>query len=380
MKMIEYLGFNSIDNLKRILKEYSFSKIFLITGKESFEKTNIKKIFQGILKNHDFFQFNDFSPNPKINDIEKGVDLFKKQKFDVIIAVGGGSVLDMGKSISILSTNNVPLIDLILKRKHIKEKGIPLIRIPTTAGSGSEATHFAVVYLDKMKYSLADLKYMQPDFVIVDPQFTFSLSKNLTAYSGLDALTQAIESYWNINSTNKSKNYSKKAIKLILANIFKAVNNPEKKSRYNMLIGANYAGKAINITKTTACHAISYPITSYFNVPHGHAVALTLPSMIIFNSEVNEENIMDPRGVKYVKTVMNNLISLIGVSDFIEAKEKINKLIKSIGLDTKLENLGIRTKDDIDLIIKNGFNPERVKNNPRLLTETKLREILKNIK
>ncbi len=378
--MIEYLGFNSINKLRKILEEYSFNKIFLITGRDSFEKTIIKKVILEILKDYEFFQFNNFSPNPKINDIKRGLDLFKEQEFDVILSVGGGSVLDMGKCISILSTNNGSPEEYVLKQKKIKKKGIPLIRIPTTAGSGSEATHFAVVYIDKSKYSLGDSDYMQPEYVIVDPQFTESLPKNLTAISGLDAFTQAIESYWNINSTSESKNYSKKAIALIMSNILNAFQNPNRDSRYNMAIAANLSGKAINITKTTACHAISYPITSYFKVPHGHAAALTLPSMIIFNSRVSNEDVKDPRGVDYVKKTMKELISLLGVSNFMEAKDRVRRLIKDIGLETNLGKLGIKNQEDREIIIKNGFNPERVKNNPRLLTETQLRSILEDIK
>jgi len=380
MKMIEYLGFNSIRKLNKILEDHSFKKVFLITGKNSFEKTNISKIILKILKSYEFYHFNDFSPNPKSIDIKKGIDLFKRQKFDVIISVGGGSVLDMGKCISILYTNDGSPEDFLLKRKKIRNKGIPLVRIPTTAGSGSEATHFAVVYIDKIKYSLADPMYMQPEYVIVDPQLTDSMPKNITASSGLDALTQAIESYWNINSTNESKNYSEKAIKLIITNILKAVHNPNKESRNSMAMAANLSGKAINITKTTACHAISYPITSYYNVPHGHAVALTLPSMIVFNSNIDNKDVKDPRGVDYVKKTMEELLTIIGASNFIEAKEKIRNLIKDIGLETKLGKLGIKTQDDIELIIKNGFNPDRVKNNPRLLTETQLRNILEEIR
>jgi len=378
--MTEYLGYNSIKNLSKILEKHSFHKIFLITGKDSFEKTIIKKVILEILNDYDFFQFNDFSPNPKITDIKKGLELFKKQRFDVIISVGGGSVIDMGKCISILSANHGSPEDFVLKKKKIINRGPSLIRIPTTAGSGSEATHFAVVYIDKSKYSLGDSDYMQPEYIIVDPLFTQNLPKNLTAISGLDAFTQAIESYWNINSTTKSKNFAKKAIELIMKNLLEVVHNPSKESRYNMAIAANFSGKAINITKTTACHAISYPITSYFNVPHGHAVALTLPSMLVFNSNVNQGDINDPRGVNYVKNTMNKLISIINVSNFTKAKEKIKNLIKNIGLETNLGKLGIKTQDDIEIIIKNGFNPERVKNNPRLLTETQLRSILEDIR
>ena len=221
---------------------------------------------------------------------------------------------------------------------------------------------------------------MQPEYVIVDPQFTYDLPKNITAYSGMDAFTQAIESFWNINSTLESKNYSKKAIKLVMENLLDAVVNPDKKSRLNMAVAANYAGKAINITKTTACHAISYPITSFFNVPHGHAVALTLPPMIVYNSNVNEDDVLDSRGVKFVKETMKELISIIGASNALKAKEVVSQLMKNIDLETKLGELGIKTKEDIDVIIKNGFNPERVKNNPRKLDEYQLRKILEEIR
>lgn len=377
--MIEYLGNSSINNLKYILEEQHFKKIFLITGKNSFEKTTIKPTLLRILKNYELFHFNDFSPNPKLNDIIKGLELFKQEKYDAIIALGGGSVIDMGKSISILSTSNTNPIDFILKKKQLDQKGTPLIRIPTTAGSGSEATHFAVIYIDKVKYSLADSTFMQPEYVIVDPKLTYTMSKSLTAASGLDAFTQAIESFWNISSTNLSKKYSKKAIPLILSNIIEATHNPDKKSRYNMAIAANYAGKAINITKTTACHAISYPITSYFNVPHGHAAALTLPSILLFNSEVSDNDVIDPRGVNYVRKSMSELIRILGCSSFIEAKEKITELITKLNLPVKFKELGIKSPEDIELIIKNGFNPERVKNNPRLLTESKLRKILSQL-
>lgn len=377
--MLEYIGFNSIERLEKILKKNNFRKIFLITGRKSFKNTDIKKIIFDILEEYDFYHFNDYTINPKVEDIKKGLDLFRKEKCDVIVAIGGGSVIDIGKCISLFSTNQGNIEDFILKKVKIKQRGIPLIRIPTTAGSGSEATHFAVVYIGKIKYSLAEPKYMQPQFVIVDAQFTLSLPNNVSAVSGMDAFCQAIESYWNINSTRKSKKYAKKAIGLIINNILKVVKNPDKKSRFNMSLAANFAGKAINITKTTACHAISYPITSFFNVPHGHAVALSLPSMIVFNSEVSRKDILDPRGIKYVKKTMKEIISMIGATTFNEAKELITQLMEDIGLETKLKNLGIKTEEDINLIIKNGFNPDRVKNNPRKLTEAELRKILEEI-
>ncbi len=378
--MKEFIGNGSIKNLQKILSDNNYKNIFLITGKSPLTKENVNKIQKLIKNSSQFFHYNDIAPSPSVEGVKKALDLFNKGIFDLIVAMGGGSALDIGKSVSVFSINKGTIKDFLLKKKKIEKKGTPLVLIPTTAGTGSEATHFAVIFIKKTKYSLASDKYIPADYVIIDPELSYSLPKRVTAYTGMDALSQAIESYWNIYSTIESKRYARKAIKLIMNNLLNAVHNPDKESRYNMAIAANFAGKAINITKTTACHAISYPITSYFNVPHGQAVALTLPSMIVFNSEVNNSDVLDLRGCDYVKETMKELITLIGASTFNEAKEKITEIIKNIGLESKLSKLGIKTQEEIEILIRNGFNPERVKNNPRLLTETQLRKILEEIR
>jgi len=378
--MKEFIGNGSIKNLQKILSDNNYKNIFLITGKSPLTKENVNKIQKLIKNSSQFFHYNDIAPSPSVEGVKKALDLFNKGIFDLIVAMGGGSALDIGKSVSVFSINKGTIKDFLLKKKKIEKKGTPLVLIPTTAGTGSEATHFAVIFIKKTKYSLASDKYIPADYVIIDPELSYSLPKRVTAYTGMDALSQAIESYWNIYSTIESKRYARKAIKLIMNNLLNAVHNPDKVSRYNMAIAANFAGKAINITKTTACHAISYPITSYFNVPHGQAVALTLPSMIVFNSEVNNSDVLDLRGCDYVKETMKELITLIGASTFNEAKEKITEIIKNIGLESKLSKLGIKTQEEIEILIRNGFNPERVKNNPRLLTETQLRKILEEIR
>ncbi|MFX0028188.1 MAG: phosphonoacetaldehyde reductase [Candidatus Hermodarchaeota archaeon] len=378
--MNEFIGTGSIKNLYKILNKDKYSNVFCITGNSPLEQNNIDKILQIIKKKCSIFHYNDIKPTPTIEGVNQALDLFKKGNYDLIIAMGGGSVLDIGKAVSVFSTNKGKIEDFLLKKLSLRREGTPLILVPTTAGTGSEATHFAVIFINNIKYSLADEKLIYAKYVIVDPELTYSLPKKVTAYTGMDALSQAIESYWNINSTDESKRYAKRAIKLIMNNLVKAVHNPDKKSRSKMALAANNAGKAINLTKTTACHAISYPITYYFKVPHGHAVALTLPSMFLFNSEVHEDDVLDSRGLYYVKGIMKELISLLGVSSFNEAKVKINDLVKVIGLETRLSDLGIKTKEEIEIIIKNGFNPERVKNNPRLLTESQLRHILQEIR
>lgn len=375
----EYLGYGSAINLKNILSKHNPRSVFLVTGKNSYEKSGVKPILDNLLKNYNIIHFFDFEVNPKLKDIEKGITIFKKSNCDFVIAVGGGSVMDVAKSVNILSANKNNPMEYITNKKIIENKGKALAAIPTTSGSGSEATKFAVVYINKMKYSL-EHDFMLPDYAIVDTQFTMNLPKGTAASAGMDAFCQAIESYWCINSNEESKKYAKEAIKIIIKNLPNAVNKPSKKSRAAMSKASHLAGKAINISKTTACHAISYPITSYFNVPHGHAVALTLPSILIYNSEFNENDLLDKRGADYVKTTINQIVKFIDAKDVYEASKKIENLMIEIGLSTKLSQLGIKTGKDIDTIIKYGFNPQRVKNNPRRLTEEALIEIFENIR
>ncbi len=379
MPQQEYLGFNSVNNLKKILLKHNPKNIFLATGKESYERCGAKSIISNILKNYNIIYFDDFEINPKLKDIEKGIKIFRKNNCDFVIAVGGGSAIDAAKSINILASNEGNPEDYITTIKKIENQGKALAAIPTTAGSGSEATKFAVVYMGKTKYSLQH-EFMTPDYAIVDTQFTINLPRAITASTGMDAFCQAVESYWCINSTEESKKYAEQAIKIILKNLSKAANNPSTESREAMSKAAHLAGKAINISKTTACHAVSYPITSYFNVPHGHAAALTLPSMLVYNSEVNKDDLLDKRGIDYVNKTVNEIVKFIGVKGVGDASQKIRNLMQEIGLKTKLSELGIKTQNDIDIIIKNGFNPDRVKNNPRKLTEGALRKILENIK
>lgn len=301
--------------LLAILQKEKPETIFLVYGKSSFEASGAKIICDKVLLDYKVVSFSEFSPNPKKQEIDSGIEVYKKQKIDLVIAIGGGSTMDVAKAINGICS----------------EGKVPLIAIPTTAGSGSEATHFAVFYDGKEKVSFAH-DYILPTYVILDAQLTMSLPAYVTATTGLDALCQAIESEWARGATEESKQYAQEAKKLILPNIEKAVNNPDIESRKAMLEGANLAGRAINISKTTACHAMAYALTTDFGIAHGHAVALTMPQMLIFNND-------DKKG-----------------------SEEFTELMKKLGLKTKLIEFGI-TESDISALA-NQVSVERAANNP----------------
>lgn len=367
-----YIGFGKINRLEEILLKTQAKNIFLVTGKKSYTSCGAEGILKKILGQYNVQRFSDFEVNPKIRDVEKGMEIFKKKEYDLMIAVGGGSVIDIAKLINIFSAQTESPLNYISGQK-IVAYGKPFVAIPTTSGSGSESTHFAVVYIDKSKYSVAH-EFILPTYAIVDPQFTMSIPPVITASTGMDALSQAIESYWAIDSTDESKKYASESIKLTLNNLEKIVNNPSRESRLNMMKASNLAGKAINITRTTAPHAVSYAFTSYFGIPHGHAIGLTLGKFLVYNSHVSEKDCVDKRGARFVKETIKELCALFDVENTNLARDKIDFLMTLIGLETDLHKLGIRGKD-LNLIVEN-VNTERLFNNPRKITREDLKRIL----
>jgi alcohol dehydrogenase len=375
MNQKEYFGWGSIKNLEEIIKKENPKNIFLVTGKSSYTSSGAQEQIEKILFGMRITRFSDFSINPKLEEIQKGIDLFKKIEYDLVIAVGGGSPIDVAKSINLLSLNSESAKQYITGKSQILQAGKPFVAIPTTSGSGSEATKFAVVYINKQKYSLAS-DLLLPTYSIIDPQFVMSLPAYQTAATGMDALSQTIESYWSIHSTSESKGYSKDALKLLLENLEGAVNSPTKENKEKVAKASNLAGKAINITFTTACHAISYPLTSHYGVSHGHAVGLTLGEMLNYIAKVSKKDCLDKRGPEYVTKSIKEILEIMQVETPEEGKNKIKTLMDKIGLKTKLSELGI---NEIELIIENGFNPQRVKNNPRKITKEDLKRILQQI-
>src|SRR3989344_714337 len=375
----EFIGPASLAYLKTILEDENPSSIFLVTGKQSYRDSGAQKVIEPLLEPYQVTSFSDFSLNPQLEDVKRGIDLFRKSESELVIAVGGGSAIDIAKAINFLAAQKDAPEDHIINKQVPQIKPKSFVAIPTTSGTGSEATHFAVVYIHKAKYSLAHEEWMLRDYVFLDPTLTYNLPKYITASAGIDALCQAMESYWSTQSTEESKSFAQRAITLILDNLEGAVNNPYSKNREAMMTGANLAGKAINISKTTACHSVSYPMTSYFGVSHGHACALTLAEMCLYNSDVTDNDCLDKREAVYVKSILSELCGLFQVESIEEMQQKINKIMDQIWLTRKLQDLHISASEHHDVIVANGFNPERVKNNPRELTEKALREMLRRI-
>jgi alcohol dehydrogenase len=364
----------ALTELAPMLDSLQARRVFFVVDSTAYAASAASGQLQETLEARDTFYFRDFEINPQISDVERGIESFNAESYDVIVAFGGGTAIDLAKMIRGLSCCGADLHNLIDGSAPIVPNDTPLIAIPTTAGTGSEATHFAVVYRNGSKFSVADPSFL-PNRVILDPTLTYSMPPWVTAASGLDALCQAIESMWAVGATEESVDCASHAIKLALENLPAAVNSPDPKSRRAMCLAAHLAGKAINISKTTAPHAISYWLTTRYGIPHGAAVAVTLPRILEYNSRLSEVDCMDPRGPEHVRSRFGRILSLLDVNDVAEARQKLEQLIALVECPVSLYDLGIVDEEAV-LELAARVSAERLANNPRQIPNGRLVELL----
>lgn len=269
--------------LKAALNSIPPGRVLLVCRPGSFRKSGAQHWLEDAL-GRDLPAFSEFSSNPKYGEMMNGVDLFRSLQAEALIAVGGGSVLDMAKLINFFGCRGISLEDPLEAPASAALPLRTLVAVPTTAGSGSEATHFAVVYRQGAKHSVA-APAIRPSHVILVPEFTGSASPFQTACSGMDALAQGIESHWARHATDESRRLAAQAVRLAWHNLEDAVHHPAPRNRARMQEAAHLAGRAINISKTTGAHAFSYILTSEFGLPHGHAVALLIPHFVDYHQK-----------------------------------------------------------------------------------------------
>lgn len=313
-------------------------------------------------------KFNDFKPNPLYESVVEGVKVFKENSCDLIMAVGGGSAIDVAKCIKLYSNMNP-------EENYLKQEIVPndvkLLAVPTTAGTGSEATRYAAIYYKGAKQSVTDYSAI-PTTVVFDASTLKTLPEYQKKATMMDALCHCIESYWSVNSTEESHEYSKEGIKLILENMDKYLENDDE-ACVNMLHAANLGGKAINITQTTAGHAMCYKLTSLYGISHGHAAALCVSRLWPYMVE-HTEKCIDPRGEEYLKGIFSCIAEAMGCESVAEAIACLQDILK------KLELSGPKVNDEKEYeILKTSVNPVRLKNHPVQLDEETIDNIYHEI-
>ena len=345
-----------LDVIKDNLEE---KKAILITSR-GFKKRGLVDNVRKLLKHKLIHIIDDVTANPSISYIDKLFEKVKNLDIEIIIAIGGGSSIDTGKAIAKLLGNKHFSITL---QKHFKKNilfnndatALPLIAVPTTAGTGSEITHFATIWdnVDKKKYSLIG-RDLYPYISILDSSLTLSLPREETVCSALDTLSHSLESIWNNNATKESLVYSKKALSILLPAL-DLINDYESEKnidlRSNLLKASMYAGAAIDLTRTALSHSISYPLTSLYGLPHGVACSFTLASVLKFNKFSDDGRI-------------RNTIFELGYESIDQFEKKISSLF--IDLDGLIiMNKYIENLDNISSLTKKMITPERSNNNLR---------------
>jgi alcohol dehydrogenase class IV len=243
-------------------------------------------------------------------------------------------------------------------QQEAKDSGVPLIAIPTTAGTGSESTRYAVIYFEGKKQSVTHESII-PNYAILEPMLLKTLPLYQKKCTMMDALCQGIESWWSVNSTDESKMFSKIAVQMIMQYWEDYIFHNTDEAAEGIMTAANYAGRAINITQTTAPHAMSYKLTSIYGLPHGHAVALCLPVVWQYMNN-HPEQCVDPRGKDYLLTTFDDIARALACHDANEAANYIINLLKILELQNP------ESKDRVmELeVLTNSVNPTRLKNNP----------------
>jgi len=258
-------------------------------------------------------------------------------------------------------------------QQECTDSGVPLIAIPTTAGTGSESTRYAVIYFEGKKQSVTH-ESIVPNFAVLEPMLLKTLPFYQKKCTLLDALCQGIESWWSVNSTDESKQYSRTVVKMITANWYEYVFENSDVAAASIMKAANFAGRAINITQTTAPHAMSYKIPSIFGLPHGHAVAICLPEIWDYR-EGHLDQCIDPRGGDYLKQVFVSIAQELNCLSVQDAIQKFREMLAVLQIG------GARSSNkeyDIEVLTQS-VNPIRLKNNPVKLSDEAVRTIYREV-
>ena len=349
---------NTIEDIKKFINDTSFKKIFILCGKKSFITSGAEIFFKELLNNKETRLFYKSSELPILEELIKIIDNIKIFKPDLILAVGGGAVIDYAKIANVVDIRD-DLADLIVNYSYpFKQKYTKLAVIPTTAGSGAEVTSNAVIYVDGIKHSF-ESELLLPDNFFLIPEFLISAPNKIKASAGFDAIAQALESLVSKKSNEQSVGYASRSLKVSISSYIPFLNDPNIKNATEMSIASNLAGKAISISKTTAPHAVSYPFTSLFNISHGHAVGLFFENFFKFNFD----NLNRSETSFDLKQRFDLIFDLFNVGNINDFNSKITLIKKQAKLEDDLKTLNIDIEPSSENIIK-GINLLRLGNNP----------------
>lgn len=371
-----YGGENSIDNIITIVKTVKAKKVAIFTDK-GIKASGLFELPEGAVKASgvDYYVLDELPPEPSYMQVQNLVDKFKKSGADLIVACGGGSVMDAAKLASILVTEEYGVKEL-LDNPGMAQKCVPIILIPTTAGTGAEVTPNAIVAVPEKELKVGIVNdNMIADYVILDARMIKNLPRSIAAATGVDALAHCIECYTSNKANPLSDMYALEGLDLILNNIEKACDDSAAMIEKNkMQMAAYYGGLAITASGTTAVHALSYPLGGKYHIAHGVANAILLAPVMRFNSE--DSAVQERLACAYNRCCHDEEKTCHTVEEkSVWMIERLEAIIKHLDIPSSLKEYGV-SMEDLDVLVEAGMQVQRLLvNNMREITP----EIARNL-
>lgn len=372
-----YGGLNAVNTIGEILKDNKTRKVAIFTdegiaasGLLEYVKERISSAkVPSVVLDH-------LQPEPTYLQVQELINQFKSTEADLILAVGGGSVMDTAKLASILSTDKYQVKDL-LEHPEWGEKQIKTIMIPTTAGTGAEATPNAIVAVPEKKLKVGIVNtQMLSDYVILDGEMIYGLPQKIAASTGVDALAHAIECFTSRKSNPFSDMFALQALELILENIEAACENARNMDAKNaMLLGSFYAGVAITASGTTAVHALSYPLGGRYHIPHGVSNAILLSPVMRFNEPYSRTKFAQV----YDRCAREKWCGQTERAKSEWVLTRIEEIVRNLEIPTSLKNFGV-SEQDLESLVESGMEVRRLlDNNMRPVTPADARQIYEQV-
>lgn len=365
-----------IEKIKEIIVKEQAKELLVFTDQGIISTGLADLLFNELRRTQVKFRvFDQLVPEPCYQDVERLMEEVEKQEGDLIVAVGGGSVMDAAKLCSILKGAPYTVRDLLSEPGQAK-KMRKTVMIPTTCGTGSEATCNAIVAIPERQSKQGIVnEAMIPDYVILDSQMIRRLPKGILAATGVDALAHAVECYTSKKATPFSNTYAMASAKLIFQNIREAYHNPDNmEAKSNMLLGAFYGGAAITASGTTAVHALSYPLGGKYHIAHGVSNAILFAHVMQFNKDACERQLAE---------ICDNICPVMASKDEdLKAQyviDEIANIVRETEIPVSLKEFGV-TVEDLDFLVEAGSKQTRLLvNNQKELSLEDIRNIYQKV-
>ncbi len=358
-------GWGRLSEVKEAVSELGGGKVFLVASTGFNAATGLVDRIRSLLDGYEVVVYDTVEENPSIQTVDKGAALCRDSGCGIIVAVGGGSPLDAAKAIAMLQKNPGSVREYLDQERTCSAKGLPLVAIPTTSGTGSEVTPFSVItYPEKQsKPAIAPVQNF-PTIALVDPELTMSMPKAVAVSTGLDALCQAVEGFWSTRANEVTRALAFRGIVLAMRNVEAACTTKDRESVTNMALASNLTGMEMSAIGNTAIHPLSYPVTMDHHVPHGFACALFLPAFLRFNADAIAEPFAD-------------LLATLGLSSADAMADAIDGIMERLDAPRRLSDVGI-VPAEIPGMVKRGIGGSTACN-PKPLTEADIIAVCESI-